>query len=602
MQRRHRRQPDRQHSLNRRRRIILNNDGGDATQGADPGTADPLDFLEVRTTPLAGSQVDTVSYCTSRGFGMFIHATQVGQTVPNPAIAGMISRGTDPLAAMVDYGHAHHMEIFWSMRMNDTHDGTRPEAFQVNAFKVDNPDRLLGESGKRPRYGQWSAVDYGHPAVRSMATAVVEEVCRHYAVDGIELDFFRHPVFFRSTATGEPASQTQRQQMTEVIREIDAIIRREGDRRGRPFLLAVRTPDDVDYAATIGLDLEGWMQAGLVDIYIPSAYFRLRSWSHSVHLGRRYDVRVYPGLSETRVGGGHHADRARASDECYRARAANAWRAGADGIYLFNLFDPRRRIWNEIGSAETLNGKDKVYFASVRGVGRAAGGAYPHQPFIRIPTLNPGAPLALPPDGRQVVRLDMAEGDAGSTCGGGGEDGARGDAYAGGRDGAGDGGGDGGGGGGGGGGVGGGGAVSADGLGGGGGGGGGGGVSADSGGGNAGGGGADQASETERPIMSLVLTEEAAAAGSPTRGDGSGLVVVFNGSVLTEDRDGTQAAPGVWRYHLDPAVTRTGWNTIEIYHSGAGADRQLLDLMVAVDYTGCLLSDTDYLHSTRQNM
>jgi hypothetical protein len=34
----------------------------------------------------------------------------------------------------------------------------------------------------------------------------------------------------------------------------------------------------------------------------------------------------------------------------------------------------------------------------------------------------------------------------------------------------------------------------------------------------------------------------------------------------------------------------------------SSADRQLLDLMVAVDYTGSLLADTDYPHSTRQNM
>ena len=52
---------------------------------------------------------------------------------------------------------------------------------------------------------------------------------------------------------------------------------------------------------------------------------------------------------------------------------------------------------------------DKLYFASVRGVGAVAGGAFPHKPFVRIPTLNPGAPLTLSPDSLRTVQIEMAE-------------------------------------------------------------------------------------------------------------------------------------------------------------------------------------------------
>jgi hypothetical protein len=44
----------------------------------------------------------------------------------------------------------------------------------------------------------------------------------------------------------------------------------------------------------------------------------------------------------------------------------NAWVAGADGLHLFNYFDPNARIWRDIGEPETLSAMDKLYFVNVR--------------------------------------------------------------------------------------------------------------------------------------------------------------------------------------------------------------------------------------------
>ncbi len=394
----------------RRRRLIFNNDGGDAKKPPEVEFETPRDFLDIRTSPLRGSHVDTVSYCTSRGFGVFTHRTAAGrQDVSSPVVSGLGEEGTDPLKVMVEYCHAGGMEVFWSMRMNDTHDGSRPEMFRANRFKAETPDVLLGGPDDPPLYGQWSAVDYARAPVREMARRFVEEVCRGYDVDGIELDFFRHPVFFRGTSRGEPVEDRESGMMTSLISDIAATALEEGRRRGRPFLIAARVPDDTDYCSTIGLEIERWMRDKLIDIYIPGGYFRLNSWEYSVKLGHRFGVKVYPGLSESRVGGGHHADFTRASDECYRARAMNAWNSGADGVYVFNLFDPLRKIWREMGEPGELAGKDKAYFASNRGTGRVAGGAYPHAHFMNIPRLNPGAPVTVRPGERKTVKLEIGE-------------------------------------------------------------------------------------------------------------------------------------------------------------------------------------------------
>ncbi len=401
---------EKQRILSAGRRVIFNNDGGDAKKLPESGLENPRDFLDIRTSPLAGSHVDTVSYCTSRGFGVFTHKTNSGrQDISSPVVSGLAEQGTDPLEVMAGYCHANGMQMLWSMRMNDTHDAGRPERFKENPFKSKNRDCLLGTEDDRPAYGGWSAVNYGCARVRDMVLSFVGEVCRNYDADGIELDFFRHPVFFRKTSRGEPVEERDRENMTALMRKIALTAEKEGRARGRPFLIAARVPDDAAYCVTIGLEIERWMSEKLIDIYIPGAYFRLNSWRYSVRLGHKYGVRVYPGLSESRVGGGHHADKTRASDECYRARAANVWNAGADGIYMFNLFDPRRRIWGEIGEPEELEQKDKAYFASVRGAGRVAGGAYPHAHFMNIPRLNPDAPMAVRTGCRKTVRIEMAE-------------------------------------------------------------------------------------------------------------------------------------------------------------------------------------------------
>ena len=116
----------------------------------------------------------------------------------------------------------------------------------------------------------------------------------------------------------------------------------------------------------VGLDLETWLDEGLVDIITGSGYFRMNPWRYLAELGHRYGVKVYAGLSDSRV----QADTApfsRRSQESYRARAASAWQAGVDGIYIFNMFNPRSRFLREIGEPEVLAGLSKTYFATVRG-------------------------------------------------------------------------------------------------------------------------------------------------------------------------------------------------------------------------------------------
>ena len=407
----------RQSAVNRPRRMIFNNDGNEPYNAMTSPTVE--EFLELRTKPLVGSQVDSIFYCTSIGFGTFTHFTKVGQVFParegpykNNQLPAMQELGIDPLAEMVKFCRQNKLESFWSMRMNDTHDGANadygPILLKNNKLKTDHPEYMLGKPGERMKNGKWTAVNYGLPEVRDLAFRYVEEVATRYDVDGVELDFFRHPLFFASTAKGEIATDDERTTMTELILRIRNRLDEIGYKRDKPILLAVRVPDSAKYCQTIGLDVDQWMKQGLIDVMTVCSYFQLNDWKYSADWGHKYGVKVYPSLDESRIRD-EAARQLRMTPLAYRGRAANAWNAGMDGIYLFNSFDPHSPLWRELGDPKQLATLDKDYFASIRGAGTAAGGNYPTGSFQVCETLNPNQPKQLVPGDTVSTRIQIAE-------------------------------------------------------------------------------------------------------------------------------------------------------------------------------------------------
>jgi hypothetical protein len=407
----------RKQAAERPRRVIFNNDGNEPVYLCK--TTAPEELLSYRTAPLAGTHVDAIFYCTwSSGFGLFTHDTKVGQVFSTREglfarnfAPQMIAAGTDPLRVMVEFGRKHGIEVFWSFRLNDTHDGSGadygPIMFRANRLKVEHPEWLIGTPQQKPKFGAWSAVDFTRAEIRDLAFRFAEEVCQRYDVDGIEIDFFRHPVFFKRAAlSGTECNDEERALMTDLISRIRRMTEVEGLRRGRPILLALRVPDSIAYARAIGLDLPRWLGDGLFDLLMPGGYFRLEDHAGTVALARKHGVKVYPSLDESRVRD-PDARKLRSSTAAYRARAYEAWSAGADGVYLFNSFNPKDPIWRELGSPALLAAAPRDHFASVLGQGAAAGGALPHAAFMQIPRLNPASPLALKPGATQETTIDL---------------------------------------------------------------------------------------------------------------------------------------------------------------------------------------------------
>lgn len=400
--------PGRGQELRRSRKVIFENDGNDVLRCPEETK---LAMLEKRMASLEGTRVDTAFVTTTfSGFGQFVHQTRLGSVFTSREgeyrhniTDTLIGQGADYLTVMSEFCRGNEIDIFWTLRMNDTHDGSTrwygEATFRTNRLKQEHPEWLLGSRENKPRHGAWTAVNYAVPEVRELAVAFVREVLDNYDVDGVNLDFYRHPVFFPSTAAGLPATPEETAMMTGLVREVRQLLNRKAE---RPLQLSVRVPDSLEYGLAIGLDIEAWLREDLLDLMIMTSYLKFNPWEYSVRLGHSYGVKVYASLDETRVTD-PYAEELRQSGRCYLGRAMNALRAGVDGIYLFN-YTPRElqhfndenvAVFQLVDDMERLNTYDKTYVASVRGIGAIAGGGYPHETFINVPVLNPGAPAYL---------------------------------------------------------------------------------------------------------------------------------------------------------------------------------------------------------------
>ena len=206
----------------------------------------------------------------------------------------------------------------------------------------------------------------------------------NYDLDGIELDFFRHPQLFRTVAMGGHATAEELAVMTQLMKDFRAMAEEVGRRRGRPFVLCARVPDSFDYCRAIGIDLDAWLKAGALDFLVVGGYFQLEPWRKTAEKVHGYGVKCYASLDETRIDQMVRRQKGRMlhgrnDKECWVARIAAAMASGMDGVNLFNIeyfkHDDQRYIMSH--DIRDLDGLDKTYFGTYVG-----GGGYTPEYFL----------------------------------------------------------------------------------------------------------------------------------------------------------------------------------------------------------------------------
>ena len=343
----------RRKALGRRRRIIFNDDTYELSR-ADANT--PAGMLRRRLQPLVGTHVDTISWSVLGGWAdapvydsklQPIYGDAHGGPVPSWTavtrnVKAMIQAGACPLRATIDFAHANEMELFASIRMNDCHDSFI--AGGVTIWKKEHPEFLVDSAGvvadrtKHTKGLYVTAQDFSHQEVRDRKFEIIEEVCQRFDIDGIDLNYMRHPVFFSETMKGIAVSADQVRIMTDLMVRIRKLTDEVGQQRGRPILVAAIVPDNPQLALNVGLDVENWIREDLIDIVIPGLGYAPLTLpvKQYVDLARDHGVHVYPCIN--RKAPQNVADSL--LSDGFRGVASNWFRQGADGLFFWNLGTP----------------------------------------------------------------------------------------------------------------------------------------------------------------------------------------------------------------------------------------------------------------------
>ncbi|MFP6643267.1 MAG: family 10 glycosylhydrolase [Candidatus Latescibacterota bacterium] len=369
-------------------RIIYNWDG--APHGYSPAPQSMDSFLDRAYAPLEDTQVGALFWSTG-GQGSrwpsevldFIgethgrHYDSVGVYTATENIRQMYDRGEDPQAALIARGHESGLHVYASVRMNDNHFGGAQvddlgalhNAHRVEALRYQHPEWVLGD-----RTSEWFALSWNMavPEIRQRRFDHVEEVCRRYDWDGVELDWQRHAFHFP-----DDEGYRLRYLLTDLQRAVRRMTESLGQERGRPVYLAARVAGSLEMCRRIGYDVPAWVDEGLVDLLIPAGN-AVTDASIDVagfaRLCEGTDVAVYPGFDSNLPDPFVGPEEPDAKD-CLRTRAiaSRYHRAGASGIYVFNWHadrDSKRPLLTTIGSPETLAVTDKIYAATHRFVQR----------------------------------------------------------------------------------------------------------------------------------------------------------------------------------------------------------------------------------------
>ena len=350
------------------RMIISNDDGWIMSNMTSEVTAETIGEMMVDTYP--GSPIGGVSWCVGNS-ETYEYETEVGERTGDgyehfkdertywlhKNLYSLIESSGGPLTEITRQFHEAGIDVLPSMRMNSHYD-VAYDAPGHGKFRREHREWLIGQPNEyipRPtlEFAIARGVDYKFPGVREHLLGVIFELFEKFDVAGVELDYFRHPAFFRVEE-----AYSNRYLMTDFIRRIRQRMDEVGEEKGKHLDLLVRVPPTLYDSKRIGLDVETWITEGLVDIVAAGGGFMpfeqpIREF---VEVAEGTDCLIY---------GSFEALRWALDEELLYALSARFWDAGVDGFYLFNYFNApnewKRRVLGNMVDREKLARLNKRY-------------------------------------------------------------------------------------------------------------------------------------------------------------------------------------------------------------------------------------------------
>jgi Glycosyl hydrolase-like 10 len=280
----------------------------------------------------------------------------------------LATEGVDTLQIVARSCHEAGMQCYANMRMNGDYSATTPEMsgqFNSDFWRAHPEFRIRGAKGDMR-----ITLSYAYPAVRAFKLGILRAAAER-DIDGLALDFLRHPPFFgydeplitafkakhgedpRNIPADDPRWLRLRAEvMTDFLGEIRKMLDVVGAKKGRHIGLSARV--DWSEHRALSCDVETWIKAGLLD-YVVIAQHTLGGYEFDltpfVQMAEGTGCAVLFG--EEGITSGHDTTAAEdkliaagkmavptrgvLSTEQLQSRAARWFAAGADGVHLFNI-------------------------------------------------------------------------------------------------------------------------------------------------------------------------------------------------------------------------------------------------------------------------
>jgi hypothetical protein len=321
----------------------------------------------------------------------FVHAATPGaeeRIAEN--LQALITSDGGPLTVLAADCRRRGIPFFPRVRMN-SHYVIDPAHPGYGSFRRERPDLLIGRPGEELPEGslEWAirtGKDYAFAQVREYMESVICETFEAFDVDGVELDFMRHPGWFRIEE-----AQANAYLMTDLVQRVQLRLRRAEEQSGRRQWLIVRVPPTLEDSLRTGLDVATWIDEDLVDIVVVGGGFIPFETPVApfVEAAQGTHCRIYGCIEATRYIDVRHL----------RALATRWYEDGADGVYLYNFYtmsrDWNERVFKELADPGLMARRDKIHGTDRAGpvspvVGHSGGFRYA-SPSTQLPvTLHPG--------------------------------------------------------------------------------------------------------------------------------------------------------------------------------------------------------------------
>lgn len=383
-------------------RIIHNNDGSDLLGNLWMNRR-PLsvDDLNTCVDMVANSQVTTYMMCSGSDF--FYVPSAYGRVMGDDKNGtldcgcdtaqynqfrkyyqnhlNLAKEGTDLIKATLSRAKEKGMEAFITYRMNDLHfnDTSTNCPIWYTDFWIEHPEYWLNDTTQG--YNSGGALDFAIKEVRDRKLAIITEQLERYdMIDGYDLDFMRFIVYFKSGTGKENAPL-----MTQLVKDIRKKVDEVSEKRGKKILLTARVAPTVKQNLDKGIDVREWLRLGLLDFISTGVHWRgdpaMPVEQFRSELGEDLNIPFYSSIDD-----GGYRPREFWSHGMHRGMCSHILSQGADGLYLFNYyFSEFNSVYNgklhleeggqvcrvmmpellqEVGSLETLKGRNKIYALS----------------------------------------------------------------------------------------------------------------------------------------------------------------------------------------------------------------------------------------------